>query len=96
MRKNTDTIFIRVNIDDNYPKLSPDEIDCLSLSFQHTLIKESHSLALSINPDYLEYEIKFNLDLDEKEVNDVVANMVIENESQVRDGENIFKVISPP
>jgi hypothetical protein len=93
MTEKTGVIYVRVGIKDGYNKLIPSEVDDLDFSFKHKFISHSESLAFALNPEYVEYALYLEMDLDKEDVDDVVSNMVVENESYVRDGRNIFKVI---
>lgn len=93
MTEKTGVIYVRVGIKDGYDKLTPSEVDDLDFSFKHKLISHSESLAFALNPEYVEYALYLEMDLDKEDVDEVVSNMVVENDSNVRDGRNIFKVI---
>lgn len=86
-------IYVRVGIKDGYDKLTPSEVDDLDFSFKHKLISHSESLAFALNPAYAEYALYLEMDLDKEDVENVVSNMVVENDSDVRDGLNVFGVI---
>lgn len=93
MTEKTGVIYVRVGIDEGHERLASYEVRDLEFSFEHKLISHTESLVFALNPEYVEYAIYLEMDLDIDDVDDVVSNMVIKNDSNVRDGRNIFKVI---
>ena len=93
MTEKTGVIYVRVGIEDGYKKLVSHEVGDLELSFKHKLISHTEALVFALNPDYVEYALYLEMDLNKEDVDEVVSNMVVENDSYVRDGRNIFKVI---
>ena len=93
MEEKTGVIYVRVGIEDGYKELVSHKVSDLEFSFKHKLISHTEALVSALNPEYVEYALYLEMDLDKEDVDEVVSNMVIENDSNVRDGRNIFKVI---
>lgn len=93
MTEKTGVIYVRVGIDDGHERLVSYEVRDLEFSFKHKLISHTEALVFGLNPEYVEYALYLEMDLDKEDVDEVVSNMVVENDSDVRDGRNIFKVI---
>lgn len=93
MTDKTGVIYVRVGLEEGNEGLASYEVRDLDFSFEHKLISHTEALVFALNPEYVEYALYLEMDLDKEDVEEVVSNMVINNDSNVRDGRNFFKVI---